>query len=203
MLLEAWKVLKLAARLKPRAQRPHSLFPTIDMKARTIPSLFYSTILLGCFGPRSSAQMKSLEKQVVPLDQGWEFRQRGAPPGASAAEWLPAQVPGDVHLDLLRHRLIPDPFYRDNEAKLQWISPSTFGSKLRRVWTTSGRISRRDRSRRRSNRIRRTTRTHRVTTPDQDLLRNPGDAARRRGAPAISTPRRCWRRASDHRFLKP
>ncbi len=30
-------------------------------------------------------------------------------------------VPGCVHLDLLRNKLIPDPYYRDNEAKLQWI----------------------------------------------------------------------------------
>jgi len=28
----------------------------------------------------------------------------------------------DVHLDLLRYQLIPDPFFRDNEARLQWIS---------------------------------------------------------------------------------
>ena len=66
--------------------------------------------------------MNALEKQTISLDQGWEFRQRGAQPGAVAAEWLPAKVPGDVHLDLLRYRLIPDPFYRDNEARLQWIS---------------------------------------------------------------------------------
>ena len=38
-----------------------------------------------------------------------------------AAQWHPAVVPGCVHLDLLRNKLIPDPFYRDNEAKLQWI----------------------------------------------------------------------------------
>jgi beta-mannosidase len=68
------------------------------------------------------AQAQLPGKQLVSLDQGWEFHQRGAKPGAVAAEWLPAQVPGDVHLDLLRHGLIPDPFYRDNEAKLQWIS---------------------------------------------------------------------------------
>ncbi|MFA5263532.1 MAG: glycoside hydrolase family 2 protein [Opitutaceae bacterium] len=60
-------------------------------------------------------------KQVVSVDQGWKFRQRGATPEALAANWLSAVVPGDVHLDLLRNRLIPDPFYRDNEAKLQWI----------------------------------------------------------------------------------
>jgi beta-mannosidase len=37
------------------------------------------------------------------------------------AGWLPAKVPGDVHLDLLANKKIPDPFYRDNESKLQWI----------------------------------------------------------------------------------
>ncbi len=56
-------------------------------------------------------------KQTVLLNSGWEFRQRGG----GSAEWHPAQVPGCVHLDLLRNKLIPDPFYRDNEAKLQWI----------------------------------------------------------------------------------
>ena len=36
-------------------------------------------------------------------------------------QWRSATVPGDVHLDLLANKLIPEPFYRDNEAKLQWI----------------------------------------------------------------------------------
>ena len=60
-------------------------------------------------------------KGVVSLDDGWEFRQKtdGAP--SDAAKWLPAAVPGVVHTDLLRNKVIPDPFYRDNEAKLQWI----------------------------------------------------------------------------------
>ena len=43
------------------------------------------------------------------------------PAKATQREWRPATVPGDVHLDLLANKLIPDPFYRDNEAKLQWI----------------------------------------------------------------------------------
>ena len=55
----------------------------------------------------------------LPLHSGWEFRQAVAPP--AAAEWRTAEVPGCVHLDLLRHKLIPEPFFRDNEAKLQWI----------------------------------------------------------------------------------
>jgi beta-mannosidase len=61
----------------------------------------------------------TIQKHDIPLNAGWEFRQLSAED--SNAEWRPAQVPGDVHLDLLRNKLIPDPFYRDNEAKLQWI----------------------------------------------------------------------------------
>src|SRR5258708_28831947 len=64
---------------------------------------------------------QSTIKQVIPLNSGWEFRQMAQTVSADAPVWRPAQVPGDVHLDLLRNKLIPDPFYRDNEAKLQWI----------------------------------------------------------------------------------
>src|SRR5271165_6186450 len=64
------------------------------------------------------------QKGVVALDSGWEFRQIPAVTPAAAtlpSEWRPAHVPGDIHLDLLANKLIPEPFYRDNEAKLQWI----------------------------------------------------------------------------------
>jgi len=64
---------------------------------------------------------ETVAKQTTPLHANWEFRQRVENHGAQEAEWRPAQVPGCVHLDLLRNKLIPDPFYRDNEAKLQWI----------------------------------------------------------------------------------
>ncbi|MBK8521141.1 MAG: hypothetical protein IPL54_09740 [Chitinophagaceae bacterium] len=30
-------------------------------------------------------------------------------------------MPGTVHTDLLANKLIPDPYFRDNESKLQWI----------------------------------------------------------------------------------
>ncbi|MFV8326279.1 beta-mannosidase [Flavobacterium sp. ZS1P14] len=49
------------------------------------------------------------------LNSGWQFRQVGT------AKWNAATVPGEVHTDLLNNKLIPDPFYRDNEKKLQWI----------------------------------------------------------------------------------
>ena len=37
---------------------------------------------------------------------------------------IPAVVPGDVYGDLIRNKKIPDPYYRNNEKKLQWIGQS-------------------------------------------------------------------------------
>ena len=66
------------------------------------------------------AQSKSAQNETLALDHGWQFRQIAV--GAQQENgWLPATVPGDVHLDLLANKKIPDPFFRDNEAKLQWI----------------------------------------------------------------------------------
>src|SRR5271170_1406866 len=55
------------------------------------------------------------------LDSGWQFRAVGNPDNSDVKQWHPAQVPGVVHTDLLRNSLIPDPFDRDNEFRLQWI----------------------------------------------------------------------------------
>ena len=49
------------------------------------------------------------------MGTGWRFREAGKD------KWYPASVPGCVHTDLLDNKLIDDPFYRDNEQKLQWI----------------------------------------------------------------------------------
>ena len=54
-------------------------------------------------------------KVVIPLDGGWQFREAGK------SAWHAATVPGCVHTDLLANKLIDDPFYRDNEKRLQWI----------------------------------------------------------------------------------
>jgi beta-mannosidase len=59
--------------------------------------------------------------QSIVLNQGWEFRQSTNLEGTADSQWLPAKVPGEVPLDLLRNKLIHDPYYRDNETKLQWI----------------------------------------------------------------------------------
>lgn len=36
-------------------------------------------------------------------------------------KWYPAQTPFSIHTDLLQNKLIDDPFYADNENRLQWI----------------------------------------------------------------------------------
>ena len=50
------------------------------------------------------------------LSANWQFRKAG-----DSTEWMPATVPGTVHTDLLKNNKIPDPFYRDNESKVQWV----------------------------------------------------------------------------------
>jgi beta-mannosidase len=77
------------------------------------------------------AQPTPTQNTVIALDHGWQFRQ--ITPAAQDAEngWLPATVPGDVHLDLLVNKKIPDPFFRDNEAKLQWIENESWEYRLK------------------------------------------------------------------------
>src|SRR6202795_5289694 len=55
------------------------------------------------------------------LHSGWRFRALSDSAHAGVEQWHDAEVPGVVQMDLLRNKLIADPFYRDNEKSLQWI----------------------------------------------------------------------------------
>src|SRR5271155_3528751 len=55
------------------------------------------------------------------LEAKREFRAVGNTDRTELKEWHAAQVPGGVQTDLLRDGLIPDPFYQDNDTRLQWI----------------------------------------------------------------------------------
>src|SRR5947209_6257714 len=59
-------------------------------------------------------------KTKILLDEGWQFRE------AAKGDWHAATVPGCVHTDLLANKLIEDPFYRDDEPKLQWIGKTSW-----------------------------------------------------------------------------
>src|SRR6267378_4787369 len=56
-----------------------------------------------------------MQRITIAVHTGWQFREAGKD------RWYAASVPGCVHTDLLNNKLIDDPFYRDNEKKLQWI----------------------------------------------------------------------------------
>jgi beta-mannosidase len=45
----------------------------------------------------------------------WNFRK------ITDVNWLSAKVPGTVHTDLYDNKIIPNPFFGDNEKQLQWI----------------------------------------------------------------------------------
>lgn len=49
------------------------------------------------------------------LSRDWKFRQK------TSSVWYPASVPGSVFKDLHKAKLIEDPFYSDNEKRLQWV----------------------------------------------------------------------------------
>jgi beta-mannosidase len=86
--------------------------------SQAYPFLVASLCLL--FFAASSLAQPGGGTRTISLDGSWEFHQSS---GSKTPDvpWLPAQVPGDVHLDLLKNKLIPDPYYRDNESRLQWI----------------------------------------------------------------------------------
>lgn len=56
--------------------------------------------------------MSVIKSQLL---ENWTFK------ACEDQEWMPAQVPGCVHTDLLRLGKIPDPFYGTNEKEVQWI----------------------------------------------------------------------------------
>ena len=81
---------------------------------------------LGLVSFDARAQSARAQNAALTLDRGWQFRQISSTPQDADAGWLPATVPGDVHLDLLANKKIEDPFYRDNESRLQWIENASW-----------------------------------------------------------------------------
>ncbi len=60
-------------------------------------------------------QTTSAQSNSIQLNKNWQFKNQ------KESKWYNATVPGTIHTDLLANKLIPDPYYRDNESKLQWI----------------------------------------------------------------------------------
>lgn len=57
-------------------------------------------------------------RTVIPVHSGWAFKAADE----DDSHWLPvAQFPTNIHLDLLAHQKIPDPFIGKNESLVQWV----------------------------------------------------------------------------------
>lgn len=63
------------------------------------------------------AQVRDGSSPAALLDLGgaWQFK------ATDEGSWREARVPGTIHTDLMRIGRIPDPFFRDNELKVQWV----------------------------------------------------------------------------------
>ncbi|MGD2122905.1 MAG: glycoside hydrolase family 2 protein, partial [Gemmatimonadota bacterium] len=108
---------------KDEMEAPDRGNPGIRDQGMVIACAFAAALSLSaCLPPTPSAE-------TVSLSDGWEFRWAGEATGVgmpqdlrdTLSSWLPATVPGTVHTDLLDQGLIPDPFYRNGEMRVQWI----------------------------------------------------------------------------------
>lgn len=54
--------------------------------------------------------------ETISLNEGWQFSE------TEKSNWQSAEVPGTVQADLLRLGEIPNPFLKNNEDSIQWIS---------------------------------------------------------------------------------
>ncbi|WP_068472212.1 beta-mannosidase [Saccharicrinis aurantiacus] len=75
-----------------------------------------SVLVTVCLAPLfQSCQSMEENFSINDLEAQWEFSQ------AESNDWYPAVVPGNVHLDLFKNKIIEDPFYGNNEENLQWV----------------------------------------------------------------------------------
>ena len=56
--------------------------------------------------------------KVTTLNEDWVFRKADDP---AWKDWLPAQVPGHVHLDLVENSIIQHPYFGMSELGCQWV----------------------------------------------------------------------------------
>jgi beta-mannosidase len=60
---------------------------------------------------------------ITELKDGWRFTELNPRGNSEASDlpWMPAEVPGHVHLDLMRNGVIEDPFNRMAERACAWV----------------------------------------------------------------------------------
>jgi beta-mannosidase len=89
---------------------------------RPIASLAFMFAMTASLIAASDTCLAADTAELIRVDLGgrWEVTREGT------AETIPATVPGCIHTDLLAAKKIPDPFYRENERKVQWIGEANW-----------------------------------------------------------------------------
>ncbi len=81
-----------------------------------ITPLFQIIITMRCIGILLLLlPIKLWSVNTIDLHQNWRFRKAGD------SVYYEATVPGVVQMDLIRHGVLPDPFYGTNEDSIQWV----------------------------------------------------------------------------------
>lgn len=62
-------------------------------------------------------------RTVIPINKNWQFKQADK---GDASYLAVSQFPTHIHLDLLHHGLIPDPYMGQNEKEVQWIGETVW-----------------------------------------------------------------------------
>ena len=75
--------------------------------------ILFSLSILVFFG--CSTIEKDIPQKIM-LTDNWQFK------GVDTIDWKSASVPGNIFTDLLDHKIIEDPFVKNNEEKVQWVS---------------------------------------------------------------------------------
>lgn len=58
--------------------------------------------------------MFAQNNEIITLNDGWQFTE------TDKDDWREAEVPGSVQRDLIRYKVLPDPYYGTNENDVQW-----------------------------------------------------------------------------------
>ncbi|OAQ62945.1 beta-mannosidase [Pochonia chlamydosporia 170] len=62
-------------------------------------------------------------RTVIPINKNWQFKRANKGDSSYLAV---SQFPTHIHLDLLHHGLIPDPYMGQNEKEVQWIGETVW-----------------------------------------------------------------------------
>jgi len=94
---------------------------------RQIISLFFLLI---------SSMLIAQQSDLISLNEGWQFAQVNEALQSDISDtlgghWYDAEVPGSVQRDLIRHGVLPDPYYGTNEKLVQWVEDEDWDFKKR------------------------------------------------------------------------